>query len=115
MHPYTRQDKKRWKHINTSTPSRDTRVFRPAFPFLPELVFYFHLDWRADDPNAPALGEEEILAAKALAVEQEKAMAKAVDLAIPRVCMVKAHSGKVAATRQVGEGGQVLTLGAADR
>lgn len=61
------------------------------------------------------LGGEEIIAARASAADQADAMAKAVDAAIPRACMVKAHSGKVAATRHVGEGGQVLSLGAADR
>lgn len=29
--------------------------------------------------------------------------------------MVKAHAGKVAAARQIGEGGGVITLGASDR
>lgn len=71
--------------------------------------------YSADDPNAPVLGEEEILAAKVVAAEQAEAMVKALDAAIPRACMVKAHARKVAATRHIGEGGQALSLGAADR
>ncbi|CAM9609602.1 unnamed protein product [Scytosiphon promiscuus] len=35
--------------------------------------------------------------------------------AVPRLSMMKAHAGKVAAVRQIGEGGAVITLGAEDR
>lgn len=35
--------------------------------------------------------------------------------AIPRARVVQAHAGRITAARQVGEGGQVVTLGADDR
>lgn len=42
-------------------------------------------------------------------------LAEAMEAAIPRVSIVKVHSGKVAAARQLEEGGGVVTLGATDR
>lgn len=41
--------------------------------------------------------------------------AEATEAAIPRVSIVKVHAGKVAAARQLEEGGGVVTLGATDR
>ncbi|CAM9415834.1 unnamed protein product, partial [Ectocarpus fasciculatus] len=68
---------------------------------------------KAADPDAPPPpSPEEVEAAAAAAAA---VMAEAVEAAVPRVSTLKAHAGKVAAARQIGDGGVVLTLGATDR
>ncbi|CAM9399079.1 unnamed protein product [Ascophyllum nodosum] len=57
------------------------------------------------------LSREEDNSPAELAAKRSRAM----DAAIPRVSMIKAHAGKVAAVRQLGEGGGIVTLGASDR
>lgn len=61
--------------------------------------------------DLPAPTAEEIAAAE----EAAAALVRATEEATPRVSVVKAHAGKVAAARQIGEGGVVVTLGATDR
>lgn len=59
----------------------------------------------------PPPSSEETEAAAAAAM----ILAEATEAAIPRVSIVKVHAGKVAAARQLEEGGGVVTLGATDR
>lgn len=63
----------------------------------------------APEGNNQSTEEAETAAAAAVVLTQ------AHEAAIPRLSMLKAHAGKVVATRQIGEGGAVVTLGATDR
>lgn len=55
------------------------------------------------------------LLTQAIKIAEAEAMDAAISAAIPRVSIMKVHAGRIAATRQVGEGGQILTVGAIDR
>ncbi|CAM9107723.1 unnamed protein product, partial [Hapterophycus canaliculatus] len=72
-----------------------------------------------DGANGAAAGDapssEEKEAAAAAAAAASDTMVRAIEAAVPRLSIMKAHAGKVAAVRQIGEGGGVITLGATDR